>query len=153
MNLIHGVRVRELKQIHDERGYLMELMRSDWEEFQNFGQVYMTTAYPGVVKAWHYHKEQTDNFICIFGMAKVVLYDAREDSPTKGKINEFFTGEKKPMLIRIPPLVYHGFKAVGHEKAVIVNVPNRLYNYDDPDEHRVPHDSEDVGYDWDVKLG
>ncbi|UCD92581.1 MAG: dTDP-4-dehydrorhamnose 3,5-epimerase family protein [Methanobacteriota archaeon] len=153
MDLIDGVSVRELRQIHDERGYLMELMRSDWEEFENFGQVYMTSAYPGVVKAWHYHKAQTDNFICVFGMAKVVLYDPREDSPTKGKINEFFVGEKKPLLIRIPPLVYHGFKAVGHEKAVIVNVPTKLYDYENPDEHRVPYDSKDVDYDWDVKMG
>jgi dTDP-4-dehydrorhamnose 3,5-epimerase len=152
MDLIDGVRVRELKQIHDDRGYLMELMRNDWEEFEKFGQVYMTSAYPGIVKAWHYHKEQTDNFICVFGMAKVVLYDARGDSPTKGRINEFFTGEKRPMLITIPPMVYHGFKSVGQDKAVIVNIPTRLYNYDEPDEYRVPYDSSEIDYDWDVSM-
>ncbi len=152
MNLIDGVRVRELKQVHDERGYLMELMRKDWEQFEEFGQVYMTSAYPGIVKAWHYHKEQTDNFVCVFGMAKVVLYDAREDSTTKGRINEFFTGEKRPMLITIPPLVWHGFKSVGPDKAVIVNIPTKLYDYDEPDEHRVPYDTSEVDYDWDVKM-
>ena len=152
MKMIDGVVVKDLKQIHDERGWLMEIMRSDWPEFDRFGQVYITSAYPGVIKAWHYHKKQTDHFVCVKGMAKVALYDGREDSPTKGSINEFFIGEKSPRLIKIPPMVMHGFKAVGHEPAFIVNVPTELYDYKNPDEHRVPHDSKDIDYDWDVKM-
>ena len=88
----------------------MEILRCDEEIFKGFGQVYLTTVYPGVVKAWHYHKKQVDNFTCVKGMIKVVLYDAREDSPTYKEINEFFIGEKNPLLISVPPLVYHGFK-------------------------------------------
>ena len=111
--MIEGVRLKELKPIPDERGRVMEILRADDELFEKFGQVYMTTAYPGVVKAWHYHKLQTDNMAVIKGMMKVVLYDAREDSPTCGEVNEFFLGEHSFKLIQIPKMVYHGFKCMG----------------------------------------
>ena len=151
--VIEDVKVRPLRFIPDERGYLLEILRSDWVEFDKFGQVYMTAAYPGVVKGWHYHKLQTDHFVCIHGMAKVVLYDRREGSPTQGEVNEFFIGEQNPCLIRIPPNVVHGFKGVGQDVALIVNVPTELYNYDEPDEHRLPYDTDEIPYDWDLKHG
>ena len=151
--VIEDVKVRPLRFIPDERGYLLEILRSDWVEFDKFGQVYMTAAYPGVVKGWHYHKLQTDHFVCIHGMAKVVLYDRREDSPTHGEVNEFFIGEQNPCLIRIPPNVVHGFKGVGQGVALIVNVPTELYNCDEPDEHRLPYDTDEIPYDWDLKHG
>ena len=103
MKLIQGVNVKPLKIIADERGYLMEMMRSDDPFFQKFGQSYVSVAYPGVVKGWHFHKVQTDHFVIVKGMMKVVLYDQREGSPTKGVINEFFMGEKNPILVTIPP--------------------------------------------------
>ena len=146
--MIEGVKVRGLRFIPDERGYLMEILRSDWTEYERFGQVYVTAAYPGVVKGWHYHKLQTDHFVCVHGMAKVVLYDRREDSPTFGEVNEFFIGERNPCLIKIPPSVVHGFKGVGQDVALIVNVPTELYDYDDPDEHRLPYDTDEIPYDW-----
>ncbi len=151
--MIHGVRTRKLRLIPDERGFLMELLRSDWEEFQKFGQVYVTAVYPGVVKGWHYHKVQTDYFICIAGMAKVVLYDAREDSPTYGEVNEFFMGTLNPMLLVIPPGVMHGFKGISQEMALIVNVPTELYRYDQPDEYRLPAHTDQIPYDWARKDG
>lgn len=151
--MIHGVRTRKLRLIPDERGFLMEMLRSDWEEFQKFGQVYVTAVYPGVVKGWHYHKIQTDYFICIAGMAKVVLYDAREDSPTYGEINEFFMGTQNPMLLVIPPGVMHGFKGISQEMTLIVNVPTELYNYDQPDEYRLPAHTDQIPYDWARKDG
>jgi len=151
--VIHGVRTRKLRLIPDERGFLMELLRSDWEEFQKFGQVYVTAVYPGVVKGWHYHKVQTDYFICIAGMAKVVLYDAREDSPTYGEVNEFFMGTLNPMLLVIPPGVMHGFKGISQEMALIVNVPTELYRYDQPDEYRLPAHTDQIPYDWARKDG
>jgi dTDP-4-dehydrorhamnose 3,5-epimerase len=153
MPVIHGVRTRKLRLIPDERGFLMELLRSDWEEFQKFGQVYVTAVYPGVVKGWHYHKVQTDYFICIAGMAKVVLYDAREDSPTYGEVNEFFMGTLNPMLLVIPPGVMHGFKGISQEMALIVNVPTELYRYDQPDEYRLPAHTDQIPYDWARKDG
>lgn len=151
--MIDGVKVRQLRFIPDERGYLMEMLRSDWEEFERFGQVYLTAALPGVVKGWHYHKIQTDHFVCFHGTAKVVLYDRREGSPTQGEVNEFFIGERNPCLIKIPPGVVHGFKGVGQEAALIVNVPTELYNYQDPDEYRLPYDTAEIPYDWAVKHG
>lgn len=151
--MIDGVKVRKLRFIPDERGYLMEILRSDWEEYEKFGQVYVTAAYPGVVKAWHYHKLQTDHFVCIHGTAKVALYDGREDSPTYREVNEFFVGERNPCLIKIPPLVMHGFKGVGQDVALIVNVPTELYDYDEPDEYRLPFDTDEIAYDWALKQG
>jgi dTDP-4-dehydrorhamnose 3,5-epimerase len=149
--MIEGVKIRKLRVIPDERGWLMEMLRSDWEEYDSFGQVYATAAYPGVVKAWHYHRLQTDHFVCVHGMAKVVLYDGRQDSSTHGEINEFFVGDRNPCLIKIPPLVMHGFKAVGEDAALIVNVPTELYKYEEPDEYRVPFDSDEIPYDWALK--
>ena len=146
--MIDGVRVTPLKPIPDERGRLMEMFRSDEDDFEAFGQVYLTTAWPGVVKAWHYHKKQTDNFICVRGMMKVALYDPREGSPTKGDVNEFFMGIWNPIRLRIPRGVYHGFKCISTGEAMIVNVPTEPYNRDEPDEHRLPAHTDEIPYDW-----
>ena len=151
--MIEGVRVKKLRVIPDERGRLMEIMRSDDELFQEFGQVYMTTAYPGVVKGWHYHKVQFDNMACIQGMMKIVLYDAREDSKTCGEVQEFFAGEHNPILIHIPPYVYHGFKCISEKEAIVVNVPTKVYDYKKPDEFRVDPYKNDIPYDWGRKEG
>ena len=146
--MIEGVRVKRLKMHCDERGRLMEVLRSDDELFEKFGQVYITTAYPGVVKAWHYHKKQTDHFAVLQGMAKIVLYDPREDSPTKGEVNEFFAGVLNPIFIRIPNLVYHVYKCISEHETIVMNVPTELFNYDEPDEHRVSPDDPSIPYDW-----
>ena len=150
--MIEGVKIKPLKVIPDERGRLMELLRSDDQEFFiQFGQVYMTTAYPGVVKAWHYHKRQTDNFAVVHGMMKVVLYDNRPDSPTHGEVNEFFMGIHNPLLLQIPPLVLHGFKCIGETEGIVINIPTTLYNYKAPDEHRIDPHSKEIPYDWAIK--
>lgn len=151
--MIAGVTTKKLKVIPDERGYLMEMMRADDDFFQKFGQIYLTVAYPGVVKGWHYHKLQTDHFVCVSGMIKVVLYDDREGSQTRGEVNEFFIGEQNPLLIVIPPLVLHGMKGVGTKPGLLINCPTEVYNYENPDEFRVhPHDN-DIPYDWSRKDG
>ncbi len=151
--MIDGAVVKQLRVVPDERGYLMEMLRSDEPVFERFGQSYVTACYPGVVKGWHYHRKQTDHFVCVKGMAKVVLYDSREASPTNGQVQEFFMGERNPILLKIPPLVMHGFKAIGTETALIVNHPTEPYNYNEPDEFRVPWDSPDIPYDWSLKNG
>jgi dTDP-4-dehydrorhamnose 3,5-epimerase len=151
--MIEGVRVRKLRLVPDERGFLMELLRSDWEEFDHFGQTYVTAVYPGVVKGWHYHRLQDDHFACVHGMAKVVLYDGREDSPTHGEVNEFFMGMLNPILLKIPRGVYHGFKGISTEITLIVNVPTQTYNYDEPDEYRLPAHTDEIPYDWARKDG
>ena len=151
--MIEGVKTKELRVITDERGWLMEILRADDEIFEKFGQVYLTTAYPDVVKAWHYHKKQTDNFTCIKGMMKVALFDGREDSPTYKEVNEFFIGDKNPLLISVPPLVYHGFKAIGTETAYFLSIPTLPYDYDEPDEYRLPPDTKEIPYDWILTSG
>lgn len=151
--MIEGVIIKKLKVIPDERGRLMEILRMDDEMFKGFGQVYMTTAYPGVVKGWHYHKKQYDSMAVVKGMMKIVLYDGRPDSSTQGEVNEVFAGQHNPVLVHIPPYVYHGFKCISTEEAIVINTPNEVYNYKEPDEFRVhPHDN-DIPYDWNRKDG
>ena len=150
--MIEGVKTKKLRVIPDERGRLMEILRCDEEIFEKFGQVYVTTTYPGVIKGWHYHKVQTDNVTVIHGMLKLVLYDAREGSPTKGEVNEFFLGIHNPMLVQIPKGVYHGWKCISQQEAIVVNSPSEPYNYEKPDEYRVSFDSPTVPYDWEIKM-
>jgi dTDP-4-dehydrorhamnose 3,5-epimerase len=150
--VIEGTRVKQLRVIPDERGRLMEILRSDDPLFLRFGQLYMTSAYPGVVKGWHYHKYQVDNFAVVKGMIKLVLYDGRESSTTRGEINEFFLGEHNPQLVQIPALVLHGFKCISTEEAIIINCPTEIYNYQEPDEFRVDPFSGEVPYDWALKM-
>lgn len=147
--LIAGVQLKPLKVIPDERGRLMEILRADEAIFERFGQVYVTTAKPGVVKAWHYHQLQADHWVCLAGKARVGLYDARDGSPTRGQVNEFLMTPEEPFLIKIPILVYHGFKGMdGTQETMIMNIPTVPYNYEAPDEYRAdPFDSK-IPFDW-----
>jgi dTDP-4-dehydrorhamnose 3,5-epimerase len=151
--LIDGVQVKRLRLIPDARGFLMEMLRKDWPEFERFAQAYVTACYPGVIKAWHYHQKQNDYFACVWGMARVVLYDDRPGSPSRGTLNEFHMGQLNPMLLKIPAGVYHGFTAEGGATALIVNFPTNLYDYDRPDEHRLPYDDPSIPYRWDNVHG
>jgi dTDP-4-dehydrorhamnose 3,5-epimerase len=151
--MIDGVKTKKLTVIPDERGRLMEILRADDEIFEAFGQAYITTGYPGVVKAWHCHKIQNDNFCVVAGMLKVVLYDARENSPTHAEVNEFFLGVHNPLVLRIPAGVYHGFKCISETEALCLNIPTRPYNYREPDEYRLPPHTDRIPYDWARKDG
>ncbi len=146
--MINGVLVKKLKIIPDDRGRLMEILRNDDEIFEKFGQVYMTTAFPGVVKAWHYHKKQTDHFTCIRGKMRLGLYDARKSSSTFGNVEEYIISLDNPMLVKIPPEVYHGFKSVGSEEAVVINTVTLPYNPKEPDEYRLDPYDNDIPFDW-----
>jgi len=146
--MISGVEVKKLKVITDKRGRLMEILRRDDKIFKKFGQVYITTAYPSIVKAWHYHKKQIDNFTCVSGKVKLVLYDARKRSSTSGEINEFLLGLDKPKLVQIPSNVYHGFKCISKKEAIIINVINKPYNHKAPDEYRIDTYKNNVPYNW-----
>jgi dTDP-4-dehydrorhamnose 3,5-epimerase len=151
---IHDVRTKKLRVMPDERGWLMEILRNDDTDMATikFGQVYVSATYPGVVKAWHYHKEQVDHFACVAGMVKLVLIDTREDSPTNGAVNEFFLGSQNPTLVEVPNLVYHGWKCISLEPSLVVNVTTEPYRYNDPDEYRLdPHGT--LPYDWTRKDG
>ena len=153
MNMIEGVHIKQLKRIVDDRGYLMEILRADDEQFIQFGQAYISACFPGIVKAWHCHRKQWDNFCCVAGNTKVGLYDDRPDSSTRGQAQSFVIGQLNPVLIRIPPMVWHGMAAIGSETSVVLNIPTELYNYEEPDElRRDPFDPE-VPFQWHTRGG
>lgn len=154
-NLINGVELKQLKKNVDERGFLCELLRKDWSIFKEFAMAYFSVTYPGVVRAWHRHSrtKQIDHLCIIQGMAKVVIYDQRKDSPTKGRINEFFLGDDNLILLKIPGECWHGFKAIGTKPVILLNFPSQLYNYENPDEERLPPDTKEIPYDWKLAPG
>lgn len=148
--LIEGVDLKQLKKNVDERGYLCELLRKDWPLFKEFAMAYFSVTHPGVVRAWHRHPrtKQEDRMTIIQGTAKIVVYDDREDSSTKGLVNEFDIGEDNPSLLKIPGECWHGFKALGVTPAILINFPTKLYDYERPDEERLPPDTDKIPYDW-----
>jgi len=146
--MIQGVKVKKLKVIPDDRGRLMEILRNDDDMFIEFGQVYMTTAKPGVVKAWHWHRLQYDSFACVSGKMRLALYDGREGSKTKGELMDFEISLDNPMVVQIPPGVYHGFKCISDEEAIVINTVTKPYNPKEPDEFRIDEYDNDIDYDW-----
>lgn len=151
--MIEGVQVIPLKRHVDERGYVMEILRSDDLHFKKFGQIYIATCNPGIVKAWHAHRLQTDHFAVVKGNAKVGLYDDRDSSPTRGEKMSLVIGELNPALVIIPPLVWHGQMALGNEMSILVNIPTEPYNPEEPDElRREPFDLE-IGFAWEPQSG
>jgi dTDP-4-dehydrorhamnose 3,5-epimerase len=151
--MIEKVILKELKMIVDERGRVMEVLRADENIFLKFGQVYMTTTRPGVIKAWHLHKLQVDNITCLAGELKLVLYDVREGSSTYHQLEEIFLGEYRPLLVQIPPFIYHGWKCISPQEAIVINIPTLPYNHKEPDEYRLPYDTPQIPYSWEIKMG
>jgi len=143
---IEGVWIKPLRKIPDERGMIMHMLRADETAFEKFGEIYFSTAYPGVVKGWHQHTRQSQNYAVIQGMIKLVLYDERDQSASKGKLLELYTGEDKYELIHIPPGVVNGYKVIGQKTAIVANCADRPH---EPDEmlRYDPHDSH-IDYSW-----
>ncbi len=150
--MIDGIVVKQLKRHSDERGYLMEMLRADDEIFDKFGQSYIALNYPGVIRAWHYHKKQDDFWVCVKGMIKAVVYDCREGSPTFGEVNQFFMGDNNPILLQIPVGTMHGYKTIGVEPSLLINFPTQPYDPKEPDEFREEWNSEKIPYDWEIKF-
>ncbi len=146
--MIDGVEIRRLTPIRDERGALCELLRCDDPLFERFGQLYYTAVHPGYVKAWHRHRRQTDLMFAAAGSVRIVLYDARESSPSHGELVEVVAGRDDPALVRIPPGVVHGFCAAANETAVLLNLPDAPYDRASPDEIRTDPFDNDIPYDW-----
>ena len=146
--MIDGVKIKPLKKICDERGTIMHMLRCDDPDFEKFGEIYFSTAYPGVIKGWHEHTKQTQNYAVIQGMIKLVLYDNRSDSSTYKELMELFTGEDNYQLIRIPSGIINGFKTIGAKTAIVANCatlphePDEMMHYD-PFGDKVP-------YEWDL---
>jgi dTDP-4-dehydrorhamnose 3,5-epimerase len=151
--MIEGVETRDLQVNADERGHLVETFREDWDLYDpDPAMSYYSLSYPGVVRAWHRHVEgQIDHFVCPKGRVKVGIYDERDDSSTEGELNTFVIGEHKQQAIRIPGDCWHGFKVLGNEQAMLLNFPTKLYDYENPDEERIPYDTDRIPLDWDAK--
>lgn len=151
--MIHDVQLRELQVNADDRGHLVEIFREDWPEFDpNPAMSYFSVSYPGIIRAWHRHLEgQIDHFVCPEGKIKVGIYDERPDSPTKDELNTFVIGEGNQQVIRIPGECWHGFKVIGDKRALLVNLPTNLYDYEDPDEERIPYDTDRIPLDWEAE--
>jgi len=143
---IQGVVVKPLRKIPDERGCIHHMLRCDDPIFEKFGEIYFSTIYPNAIKGWHSHKQMTLNYTVIKGMIKLVLFDDRKDSPTKGNLMELFIGEQNYCLVKIPPFVWNGHKAAGNELAILANcatMPNT------PDEmERLDPSTDKIPYDW-----
>ena len=146
--LIDGVVVTPLKLVPNERGRLMEVQRRDDPDFPGFGQVYVTQSFANVIKAWYRHHAQTDQIAAITGLVKLVLYDDREGSRTRGFVNEIMLGELSPRLVRIPPGLWHGFKAVGDGGAFLLHLNSEPIRLDAPDEDRLAADDPRIPYTW-----
>ena len=153
MTLIKGLQTKPLRVSPDERGRLFEMLRRDDPIFRKFGQVYCTTVNYRVVRGWHYHKKQFDNFVCVAGMIKLVAYDDRPRSRTRGLVNEFFVGTHNPLLVQIPPGVLHGFKGLSMPEAIVINISTEPYHHGRPDEYRVDPHQNTIPYNWNQHAG
>ena len=143
--MIHGVEVRQLKQIHDERGKIMHMLRDDLPHFLGFGEIYFSCVYPGAIKGWHIHSKMYLNYAVVHGAIKFVLYDERDNSPTKGEIQEIFMGPENYCLVTVPPYVWNGFKGIASELSIVANcstIPHDPTEIDrlDPFASRIPYD-------------
>lgn len=148
---MEGVTIHPLKRIPDERGTLLHMLRSTDPYFEQFGEIYFSQVYPGVVKGWHRHSRMTLNYAVVTGMVKLVLYDDRPESPTNGRFQEIFIGESNYMLVKIPPRVWNGFKGIGTIPALVANCATIPH---DPDEiERLSPSSDQIPYDWEIKHG
>jgi dTDP-4-dehydrorhamnose 3,5-epimerase len=149
--MIDGVIVQPLKQIIDERGKIMHMLRCDDPVFKSFGEVYFSWVNPGVVKAWHLHKEMTLNYAVPHGSIKLVLFDDRPESATKGNVLELYLGPDNYVLVTIPPLVWNGFKGLGLNPSLVVNCSN--IPYDPSETERLNPFTDKIRYDWGIKHG
>jgi dTDP-4-dehydrorhamnose 3,5-epimerase len=150
-NSIDGVIVKQLKKIPDERGCIFHMLRCDDALFEKFGEIYFSTAYPGIIKAWHLHKEMVLNYAVIRGMIKLVLYDDRKKAPTKGNLMELFIGDQNYCLVKIPPGIWNGFKCISSEPAIVANCATIPH---DPEEiERISPSTDKIPYDWSLKHG
>lgn len=149
--MIDGVKVISLRQIADERGKIMHMLKATDPHFIEFGEIYFSCAWPGTIKAWHVHKSMTLNNAVISGRAKLVMYDKREDSPTFGEIQEAFLGEDNYILVQMPPGIVNGYKAYGDKMVILANCATEPH---DPDEIvRIDPFDNDIPYDWSLKHG
>lgn len=147
--MIDGVIVTPLRQMFDERGKVMHMLREDDPHFQHFGEIYFSCTYPGAIKAWHLHKSMTLNYAVVHGTIKCVLYDDRPNSPTRGCIEEYFLSPENYCLLTVPPLIWNGWKGIGDKTAIVANCAT--IPHDSREIERMAPDDPRIPYDWHIK--
>lgn len=150
--LIEGVVYKKCVKHCDDRGYFTELVRDDEGLLQHFGQMSASLTYPGVIKAFHYHKKQDDIWYFPAGNAQVVLYDLREESSTYRQTDVYYLGELNPSVLLIPTGVAHGYRVLGNEPAVIVYLTTKSYQASDPDEYRIAYNDPEINFNWETQF-
>jgi len=147
--MIDGVTITPLRQIIDERGKVMHMLREDSHVFERFGEIYFSCTHPGAIKAWHMHTRMTLNYAVVFGGLKFVLFDDRENSPSRGEIQEIYLSPENYCLVTVPPLIWNGFKGIGTQTTIVANCATMAH---DPDEivRRDPFDAA-IPYDWHIQ--
>lgn len=147
--MIEGVKIINLRKIPDERGAIFHMLKNTDEHYTKFGEIYFSVCYPGVVKGWHEHTKQTQNYCVIDGMMKLVLFDNRPKSPTYKKLQEIYMGDLNYSLVQIPPFVVNGYKCIGEKKCIVANCsdlshdPNEMIRHD-------PIKNKLIDYSWEV---
>ena len=149
--MIEGVQIIPLRTFLDERGKVSHMLKRTDEHFTEFGEIYFSKIFPNAIKGWHIHKKMELNYAVISGNIKLALYDGRTDSSTYKEIQEIFMGEDNYVLVKVPPFVVNGFKAIGNEAAIVANCASIPH---DPEEiERIDPFDKDIGYDWDIQHG
>lgn len=151
MGKIHDIVIKKMVTHADDRGYLREILREDDNMLRRFGQTTVTVTYPGVIKAFHWHQLQDDIWYVADGMARVVMYDRRPDSPTYKQTQVVFAGEQNPVSILIPAGVAHGYQVLGPKNVLLFYTVTHAYNPAAPDEQRIPFDDPEIGFDWSIQ--
>jgi dTDP-4-dehydrorhamnose 3,5-epimerase len=151
VDLIDGVLVKEVRNVAKDNGYLTELWREDWPlSGAHVAQVFQAVIEVGGISAWHVHQLATDRLFANHGLVKIVLYDARAGSPTSGRVNVLRCGTTRPLLVVVPPGVWHGVQNLGSEPAFLINMPDRAYRYEFPDHWRLPQDTSEIPYSFTI---
>ncbi len=146
---ISGVVVKPLRAIPDDRGFVLPMLRSDDSLFEQFGEIYFSIVYPGVIKGWHLHRKMTLHYAVVAGMIKLVLYDDRKESPSYRQTQEIYIGDRNYCLVKIPPLVWNGFQGLGTQPAIVANCST--HPHDPAEIERMDPLHNDIPYDWNVK--
>lgn len=148
--MIHDVIITPLKKIPDERGMIMHFLKSSDSNFNSFGEIYFATAYPGVIKGWHLHKRQEQNYCVVHGMIKLVLFDNRSDSKSQGIIQEIFLGEDNYCSVKIPFGIINGWKCIGDKTAILANCSDLPHQKDEME--RIDPFKNNIPYNWNIIM-
>ena len=147
-SFIQGVEIIKKNQIVDDRGIILHMLRVDDKNYKKFGEIYFSTINPNKIKAWHFHKLMTLNYAVVHGSIKLVLYDDRDESKTKGTIQEIMLSNENHYLVSIPPKIWNGFCSSDNKHAILANCSD--IPHDKEEIIRLPFDDPKFPYKWKI---